>query len=164
MSTVTKYLPTAWLDEDIPDPQRNPDNFLKPIEGKPGVFTLEPAENPEEWASPSYHIRVEAGQVITFLAHRHYAGHTITVREDGQIDAPTVPEDANSFMLADDDSGETFADSLSEIVRNGFEFNGTPLPAGEYDVYAWHWADTETHFRVVIDGDKARFEPCAGAN
>ena len=160
MSAITKYLPTAWLDEYVPPAQADPNTFLCQSlpDRKWQLIAIEDnGDLDENWTIP-----VENGQVIAFLAHRFYGTHTITIREDGQIDAPTIPQDANCFIL--DQKEETFCDSLHELARNGIEANGTPLPAGNHDVSAWFWANTETHFRAVIDGNHGRLEPCAGAN
>ena len=157
---ITQYLPSAWLDEVNPIPQQDPSAFLAraPVDG---AWMMKAVED-GDWNETFYHTPVEHGQIVPFLAFRQYGDHIMTVDENGRASAATVPADANCFTLDNED--ETFNDSPQDLADNGFEATGDPLPAGSYEIQAWFWADTETHFRAVIEGESARFEPCAGPN
>lgn len=160
-SAATKYLPSAWLDEMNPETQSDPTAFLK-HQTAPGHYLMEPVHDPEDWTNDAYHVAVQVGQVVPFLTYRSYGTHIMTVAEDGRADAPTVPADANCFIL--DHEADTFTSDLQEIADNGIDATGDPLTPGNYEIQAWFWSDTETHFRLVEQDGKPVFEPCAGPN
>lgn len=154
---VTKYLPIAWLDEVTPDSQKDVNAFLFQTETE--QWAIKPVGYNEEESEGLLTI-VFHGQIIPFIATRWYGQHVMTVDQNGKVWTPTVPEDANSFILANEfDYGSDTAQKLA----NGSGPDG-PLPPGEYEIDAGFWDDAETRFRVVIEGETARFEPCAGAN
>ncbi|MBB4185855.1 hypothetical protein GGE07_002505 [Sinorhizobium terangae] len=154
---VTKYLPSIWLDEVVPAPQRDVNDFIHRLDN--GTWIMMPkdeADQDEEfWRTP-----LELGQVVAFAVHEWYGWMEIHVNEDGSIDDGEVPDKANCLCL--DGEIETMADNVKDLVENG---DGEPLKPGSYHITAYYWADTETHFRFIVDADgNGRFEPCAGAN
>ena len=158
-STVTKYLPSAWLDEMNPEPQADPTAFLNKC-AEPGHYLMEPVDDPEDWDSTAYHVQLQPGQVVPFLAHRQYGMHIMTVAEDGSADAPTVPADANCFCIGLDWE-DTFSESIAELAKHCTEDD---FGQDGVAIQAWFWSDTETHFRLVEQDGNAVFEPCAGPN
>lgn len=156
---ITKYLPSAWLDEINPEPQADPTAFLNKC-AEPGCYLMEPVDDPEDWESRTYHVDLQPGHVVPFLAHRHYGMHIMTVAEDGSADAPTVPADANCFCI-ETYWEDTFCESIAELAKQCIEGD---FELGEVEIQAWFWSDTETHFRLVEQDGNAVFEPCAGPN
>lgn len=155
---ITRYLPSAWQDEVIPEPQASPDAFIR--RDGDGRFFLVPCEWNEE-DEDNYRINLDACHVIAFDANQVFGDFSLTVREDGTFstDRP-VPDKANCFRI--DRDTDTLATSLSELVA-GSRFMGDPLEPGTYDMDAYWWSKNPVWFRFRVDADgKTRFEPCAG--
>ena len=154
---VTKYLPTAWLDEVVPAPQRDVNDFIHRLAD--GSWILMPKDEVDQ-DEAFWRTALEHGQVVAFAAHEWFGWMTIHVNEDGSIDDGEVPDKANCLCL--DGEIETLAHSVKELVDTGLD---GPLGPGSYDITAHFWADTESHFRFTVDADgKGQLEPCAGAN
>lgn len=160
---VVKYLPSSWMDEAIPDPQRDVNDFIHRAEG--GTFLLMPKEDAvldEADQDEFFRETLEPGQIVAFSVHEDYGWHTIEVRDDGTVSATTYPVKANCLCLYGDI--DNLADNLDDLVKNGSE-DHAPLPPGRYDITAYWWDDAETHFRFVVDADGVgAFERCAGVN
>ncbi len=154
---ITKYLPTGWLDEVLPDPQRDVNDFIHRLED--GTWIMMPKDEVDQ-DEEFWRTRLEPGQVIPFAAHEWYGWMTIHVNDDGSIDDGEVPDKANCLCL--DGEVETMVDNVEDLIEFGA---GERLKPGTYDITAYFWADNETHFRFVLDADgKGQFEPCTGAN
>lgn len=154
---IAKFLPAVWVDEAIPSPQRDVNDFIHRLAD--GSWILMPKDEEEQdedfWRQP-----LEPGQTIAFLTHEFYGWFTIHVAEDRSIDDGGIPDKANCYCL--DGDVDTLVDTLAELVENG---DGAPLEPGSHDITAYWWSDAETHFRFIIDENgQGRFEPCAGAN
>ncbi|WP_411033809.1 hypothetical protein [Shinella sp. BYT-45] len=155
---VTKYLPKDWLDEAIPAPQRDVNDFIHRAEG--GTFLLMPKDEADQ-QEECWCTSLEPGQVVAFRATEWYGWHTVHVDDDGRVGALTVPARANCLCL--DGDTENLTDDLSEMVKCGR--GDGPLAPGAYDITVYWWDESDTRFRFVVDADGAgRFEPCAGAS
>ncbi|MDW9877354.1 hypothetical protein GOA90_08865 [Sinorhizobium meliloti] len=151
---VTKYLPSSWLDEVLPAPQRNVNDFIHRLDdGSWIMMPKDEADQDEEF----WRTTLEPGQIVAFSVHEWYGWMTIHVNDDGSIDDGEVPDKANCLCL--DGEVETLVDNVKDLVEYGA---GEPLRPGSYDITAYYWADTEAHFRFIVDAaGKGQFEPCA---
>lgn len=146
----TKWLPSHWQDECIPEPQSSPDGFLRRVDE--GSWVLRDPGG--DWQD----IPVKHGEVVRFDANRVYGDFCLTVDEDGSFDTDGgIPADANCFRL--DRDTDTLAESLFAIVENG---DGERLGPGTYDIDAYHWSGP-FFFRLEVVVDTARFIRVEGA-
>lgn len=161
-TTIIRYLPNAWQDEVIPEPQESPDAFIHfdKVEG----WVLRPcgsAEDDEEEDDIFYVKKIRDGDIIAFDENQVFGDFILTVCEDGTFstDRP-VPDKANCFRK--DRDIETLASSICELVT-GSGFMGDPLEPGTHEIDAYWWSQKPVYFRFCVDAaGKARFEPCAG--
>lgn len=154
-ANITRYLPSAWQDEVIPEPQETPDAFIR--RDGDGRFFLVPCEW-NEADEDNYRLNLDACHVIAFDANQDFGDFTLTVREDGSFftDRP-VPEKANCFRK--DRDIDTLARSLNALVAGG-DFTD-PLDPGTHAIDAYWWTDKPVWFRFRVGRDgKAYFEPC----
>ncbi|WP_174037596.1 hypothetical protein [Agrobacterium tumefaciens] len=73
-----KYLPSAWLDECIPEPQENPDSFICRAEK---AWFLRPPEDADD--AENYVQRLHPGDIILFDEHRYFGNFTLTIDARG---------------------------------------------------------------------------------
>lgn len=157
---ITRYLPRAWQDEVIPEPQASPDAFIH-LDKTDGWVLRPCGQAADEEDDIFYVTKIRDGDIIGFDANQVFGDYSLTVREDGTFstDRP-VPEKANCFRI--DRDTDTLATSASELVA-GSRFMGDPLEPGTYDMDAYWWSAKPVHFRFRVDAaGKSRFEPCAG--
>jgi hypothetical protein len=152
----THYLPGIWIDEIIPCPLANVNDFVHRMpDGTFMMMPVDPDEQDESWRTP-----LEDGQIMLFGVNEHYGWFNVTIGDDGTVSAPEWPEKANCFCLHGDIN--LLVDTLDEAIANGDE-NMAPLGPGTHDFHVYWWADDEASFRfVVADDGTGRFEPCAG--
>lgn len=149
--TELKYLPSAWLDECIPEPQANPDSFICRDGEK--WFLRPPEEDAED--AENYVLRLRPGAVVLFKEHRHFGDFTLAIDSDGKwtTDAP-IPAEATHFRL--EWNTDTIAGSVDELIL------ACELPEGQATIDAYWWSDYEVPLRFVVEGDTARFARIEG--
>lgn len=146
----TRYLPADWLDEIIPTPRADPNEFVMFNEAIGWHLRdpdeAEPFEAEDGWCTP-----LQPGQVVKFSANRVFGDFTLTVDGSGYVTDRQIPAEANCFRL--DHDTDTLASSLEELV-NGSGWMHDPLQPGEYDIDAYWWSDEEYPFRFdIVDGN-----------
>lgn len=148
--TELKYLPSAWQDECIPEPQENPNAF---IYRAGDVWFLRPPESAE--VEETYSQPLSPGDIVQFDEHRAYGDFTLIIDEDGEWRTePTLPADACFFRFERD--LDTLAMSIEELISS------MDMTEGEYSIDAYWWSDYEVPLRFVVEGDTARFERIEG--
>ena len=137
---ITKYCPSDWLDEVVPDPQEDVNQFLR-SDGE-GWYLI-PVEEDDPDENEPWPLRLVDGQRVSFYANRHYGDFKLTIAADGSYstDRP-IPDDANCFRVGYDI--ESLSSSLAELIEN------SELAAGEHDIDAYFWSDIEYFFRFEI--------------
>lgn len=157
--TITRYLPSAWQDEVIPEPQESPDAFIH-FDGAKG-WVLRPCGQAEDEEDDIFYVtKIRDGDIIAFDENQVFGDFILTVGDVAWMTDRPVPEKANCFRINRDT--ETLASSVSELVA-GSRLMGEPLKPGTYDMDAYWWSAKPVHFRFRVDAvGKAGFEPCAG--
>ena len=149
---VTRFLLLHWCDEHTPEPQADPNAFLRQHEGR---WLLVPVEDDIEDAGGNC-IVVAHGDLIEFVSNRTYGQREITVESDGEyVLSEPFPNDANNFCFRAQDYESTMP-TIPELIatsKDNAPHEWTPpYIAG---IEAWFWGETTT-FRVVIDEGAAR--------
>ncbi|MDP9875615.1 hypothetical protein [Agrobacterium tumefaciens] len=148
--TELKYLPSAWQDECIPEPQENPNAF---IHRAANGWLLRPVDSYEE---ENYSQPLQPGDIVRFDEHRAYGDFMLIIDEEGEWRTePTLPADACFFRHERDT--DTLAMSVDELI------SFMEMREGEYSIDAYWWSDYEVPLRFVVEGDMARFERIEGA-
>jgi hypothetical protein len=149
--TELKYLPSAWLDECIPEPQENPDSFICRA-GE--AWVLRPPEEDAEDAE-NFIQRLQAGRIVMFYEHRYFGDFTLTIDACGDwtTDAP-IPAEATHFRL--EWNPDTIASSVDALILT------CKLEEGQATIDAYWWSDYEVPLRFLVEGDAARFARIEG--
>lgn len=143
--TELKYLPSAWLDEYIPDPQENPDSFICQT-GE--MRFLRPPEDAHD--DETYSQRLQHGDIVAFHENRVFGDFVLTVDADGTWSTDFyVPPEANCFRFERDN--DTIAQSIDDLISS------CEMKEGQYDIDAYWWSDYDVPFRFVVEGETARF-------
>lgn len=139
------WLPTAWLDEVAPEPQADPNRFIRRLDD--GTFEL---RAPDDWDDPEcWRIPITEGETVTFYAYDDYGTLELTIADDRSFttDRP-APAGARQFWI--EGEHETVGDSLDEMVAN----LDLPIDAGEHTVHASSW-EHQAVFRFEVGTDGA---------
>jgi len=157
---VTKWCPTAWLDEVVGILVADPADCVH-ADGNGGWELLD--EDAARDRRDGFSLPVEPGQVVSFCAHRNYGYFELIVNDDRTFECDPHPADATHFAHADEADGETMFDSVAELVKQGDPegFGSAPLPAGLHLINIWHWSE-EMAFRFEVEDGKPKFVRCAG--
>lgn len=151
---VTRWLPSAWHDEMIPEPQESPDDFLFYTD-KLG-WHIRPPEEDEGDEDDFAFLKLEIGQIVYFDANRVFGDFELVVEADRTFRVlGDVPDEANCFRI--DRDTDTLQPSLDLLV-NGDE----PLEDGNHAMDAYWWSETSTAFRFEFQDGKGTFVLCAG--
>lgn len=141
-----KWLPSDWMDEWVPAPQKDPSAFIK---GPVGDLWLVAPEGHEHEAF--YRKLLTPGDVVDFMLCRTWPSIEVTIGADLKIEKhDPMPEGATLFW-ADRDS-DTISEDLDTLVK---DYMG--LEPGTLDVEPYDWS-ISAQFRLVVDAAGAHFE------
>lgn len=141
-----KWLPSAWMDEVVPETQADPSAFIRgPVEG---LWLIAPEKEPD---NEFYRMTIAPGDVVEFDLCRIWPSIEVTIGADGKIAKhDPIPEGASLFWV--DRESDTINYSLEELVANcDFERPDTI----QVEPYDW---SISAQFRLVVDAAGARFE------
>lgn len=149
--TELMFLPSAWMDEYVPDPQTDVNLFI--FRDDTGTYYLRPVEDQDD--AESYSQVLNHGDIVMFDEHRQFGDFTLTINEDGswETDSP-IPTDATCIRV--DRDTDTLQPSIRELISEN------DLQAGVHQIDAYWWSGYETPRRFIVDGDTARFERIEG--
>ena len=148
--TELRYLPSAWMDESIPDPEEDPNSFIHRAGDN---WFLRPTEEDED--DENYSQRLQHGDIVMFDENRVFGDFTLIIEDDGRwLTTTHVPAQANCFRL--ERENETISHSIDDLISL------MEMKEGEYSIDAYWWSDYEVPLRFVAEGETARFERIEG--
>ncbi|MBX5112730.1 hypothetical protein [Rhizobium lentis] len=151
-----KWLPCRWMDEYVPDPQADPNAFIRHSE-ELGWY-MRPVEDQDSglFLEGFGIIELAEGKVVKFNATENYGDLTLTVHDDGTFATDgDIPAKANCFRI--DRDTDTLQRSLSDLVSGGDY--GEKLKAGSYDIDAYWWSEEEYAFTFSVVDGKGQLTP-----
>ncbi|ANM12094.1 hypothetical protein [Rhizobium sp. N324] len=147
MSDEMKWIPSDWLDEELPALQTDPNAFV--CRHAELGWMLRPVEEQDEDLDEGFGIlHLVDGQVVRFSASIYYGDFELVVREDGSFETDReIPTKANCFRV--DHDTDTLQPSLRELVVN----DDGGLEPGIHAIDACWWSEAETVFTFrIVDG------------
>lgn len=159
---ITRYLPSEWQDEVIPDPQDSPDKFIFFTEEH--GWHMRPVEEPDYGPEDFAFQKLEPGQIVDFDLNRVFGDYELVVHEDRTFEVDgEIPDYANCFRI--DHDIYTLQSSIEVLVNgDGTTWSNDPLDPGTHSMDAYWWSEKSSSYRFEIQNGQGRFVSCAGAS
>jgi hypothetical protein len=148
MSDEIKWIPSDWLDEELPELQNYPNAFI--CHHAELGWMLRPVEEQDEDIDEDFSIlRLVDGLVVKFSASIYYGDFELVVRDDGSFETDRdIPIKANNFRVDRDTDG--IQPTLQELVVDG------GLEPGIHAIDACWWSEEEFVFAFDIAEGKGQ--------